>query len=119
MTQIRFVLLPNGDRIRADTITAIRKGDAQAATNYICAMVPRVIIDFGECGRIGGWGGGNSTICFCKTDDERDLLAAKIYLQCHQFPLAVRVKVKYHKSRAWIKAQIRRIPVPDFKRGRK
>lgn len=114
----RFVLLPNGDRIRVDVITAIRKGDAQPATDHICAMVPRVIVDFG-CN--GGYMGGhsNSTICYCETGEERDLLAAKIYLQCHQFPIAVRTKVKYHKSRAWFKAQLRRIPVPDFKRGKK
>jgi hypothetical protein len=69
-----MILLPTGDKIRADDITAIRLGDAEPARKeyHMAAIAPRVIVDF-------GLNHSNCIICYCKTSDERDALAARLY----------------------------------------
>jgi len=68
-----MILLPTGDKIRADEIMAIRLGDAQPADEFCkVPMFPRVIIDFGQSHV-------NTIICECKTNDERDALAMALY----------------------------------------
>lgn len=69
-----MILLPTGDKIRADEITAIRLGDAVPARKeyHMEAIAPRVIIDF-------GLNHLNTIICYCKTNAERDALAIRLY----------------------------------------
>lgn len=78
-----YIDLPTGDSIRADTIFAVRLGDAHppaAMENF--SLKPRVIIDFGLSQERGfGFGRGghsNSIICDCDTVEERNALARSI-----------------------------------------
>lgn len=45
----KLILLPNGDRVRNDTILAIRLGDEIPAGEFLHkdGVKPRVIVDFG------------------------------------------------------------------------
>jgi len=70
----KFLQFPNGERIRSDTITAIRLGDVVPADGSFAGSneIPtRVIIDFGI-------NHDNYIILNCKTDAERDRLAESI-----------------------------------------
>ena len=46
MSAPKFVVLPNGNAIRADWIGAIRLGDASDAEYLTSPIKPRVIVDF-------------------------------------------------------------------------
>lgn len=73
MTTANFILLPNGDLIRLDSIKAVRLGDARPGLQACESdLKPRVIIDF-EVGRHG-----NCVVCDCETVEFRDKLAAQI-----------------------------------------
>ncbi len=71
---MNLLKLPNGDVLRADTVTAIRKGDSRVKgpNDWDCELKPRVIIDF-ICGDHG-----NCIVLDCESDKVRDELAASL-----------------------------------------
>ncbi len=71
---MNLLKLINGDVIRADTVTAIRKGDARAKgpNDWEYELKPRVIVDF-TCGDHG-----NCVVIDCESDKERDDIVAEL-----------------------------------------
>ena len=77
----KFIQLPNGDTLRADTITAIRLGDAdEGAGSSKSAMRWRVVVDYNY----------NSVALYANSKEERDHLAAK--LRAELLPAVVKVR---------------------------
>lgn len=73
-----MIKLPNGDLIRSDTITAIRKGEGNEAQGS-GKLHPRVIVDFATGDH------GNCVVLDCHNNQERDGLADKIAKECSSF----------------------------------
>jgi hypothetical protein len=68
---MKMILLPNGDRIRSDSIIAIRKGDGNQCPGD-GKLHPRVIVDFVTGDH------SNSVVLGCPDNETRDGLAHKI-----------------------------------------
>jgi hypothetical protein len=72
MSAPKFVVLPNGNAIRADWIGAIRLGDASDADYLAEPIKPRVIVDFGSTVRPNGASQINCTIVYFDDNEARD-----------------------------------------------
>ena len=69
----KFIILPNGDAIRSDTIYAVRKFDARSAICGMEELPPRVVVEYGINGERPGYAS-----VLLKTNEERDNLASSI-----------------------------------------
>ena len=67
-----FIKLKDGSKVRSDTITAVRLGDARAADQHCCELRPRVIVDFGAGNH------HNYVVLDCETTEERNALSDSI-----------------------------------------
>lgn len=81
-TMSKFIELPNGDTIRAESIIAIRMGDHLTMGKMLweCELAPRIIVYFAA-----GTVVLNSELK-CKTVEERDKLAEEIKARLREIP---------------------------------
>lgn len=72
----KFIILPNGEAVRTDTIIAVRKFDATPARHGFKEVPPHVSVAYGLKDN-----NTSDVHALCATNEERDALASSIMAQ--------------------------------------